>query len=96
MSLTPDPGTMGHDASQRNSRQTNDLRRTGSEVGAEWGALEPNGAAIDRDLATVVERWPMLPEAIQRAIVTLAEAASAPGNCTKPPTSNLAGTDQPQ
>ncbi|MDZ4781549.1 MAG: hypothetical protein SGJ19_14965 [Planctomycetia bacterium] len=48
------------------------------ESGAESGALEARQSTIDHNLATVVEAWPRLPEAIKAGIVAMVRSAARP------------------
>ena len=43
--------------------------------GAESGALTPESTSIDPALATIIDAWPMLPEAIRAGILALVRAA---------------------
>lgn len=47
------------------------------QSGAESGARNAQEASIDPDLAAVVEAWPRLPEAIQRAMLALVGTESS-------------------
>jgi hypothetical protein len=42
---------------------------------AESGALDPQNAILDPELAAVVEAWPALPEAIRAGILAMIRAA---------------------
>jgi hypothetical protein len=41
--------------------------------GAESGALDTPSPALDPDLASLIDAWPKLPEAIRTAMLALAE-----------------------
>jgi len=45
--------------------------------GAKSGALRANSTEIDPKLATIINAWPMLPEAIRAGIVAMVKASAA-------------------
>jgi hypothetical protein len=53
-------------------------RKTGGVTepsGTESGALDPQNAILDTELAAIVDVWPVLPEAIRAGILAMIRAA---------------------
>ncbi len=55
-------------------RYGNELRDAEDLGGAESGAVDPEKALIDADLAAVINAWPCLPDAAKAGIVAMVRA----------------------
>ena len=56
-------------------RNSNELRDVEDPRGAESGAVDPEKALIDADLAAVINAWPCLPKPVKAGIVAMVHAA---------------------
>jgi hypothetical protein len=55
--------------------EDNDLGNSTNESGAKSGALGAESTPIDPDLATIIDAWPTLPEAVRQQVVGFVKAA---------------------
>jgi hypothetical protein len=70
-------GAYGNRTYPRKALKTTEIR---VPSGAESGALAPQAPTLDAGLASLIDAWPTLPEAIRAGIVAMVRAATEPIN----------------
>ena len=68
-------GVTGLERGDVTGSENKDLQNPSESSGAESGAVLPETAPVDPDLAKVIDAWPDLPEAVKAGISAMVSAA---------------------